>query len=252
MKILAIATVTVREALSRKVQVNLLIFGAVLLGASFFASWVTLGYSHRIIADLGLSAMELVAVLLAVFLGADLVAGEVQRRVIFPVVAKPVSRLQYLLGRYLGLASALFVNLFATATILSALLVYDAGSWAPISRPLLQALALLLLKVLTIAAIAALFSSFTNTSLAVIFTLTLTMAGYVTSEVRTLWRGPHAWIATLVWYALPDLGSLTVNEAVVYGTGLPPSAGLASLQAALYAVAALAVAAAVLERRDFQ
>ncbi len=252
MKILAIAGVTIREALSRRVQVNLILFAALLLTASYLASWLTVGYSHRIICDLGLSGMELVSILLATFLGADLVAGDVQRRVIYPIAAKPVSRTQYLLGRYLGLASALLLNLLAMSAILGALLVLDAGSRTALDGALARALTLLLLKVLTVAAVAALFSSFTNTTLAAIFTLSITVAGYLTGEVRSLWRGAHAWIATLIWYVLPDLGGLTVNDTVIYRTPLPGSVALAALQAGLYAAVALALAAAALERRDFR
>lgn len=252
MKTLAIALVTIRESMSRKVYVNLLLFGAILLLASYFASSLTLGYTYRILSDLGLSAMELASILLATFVGAALVAGDVQRRVIHPIVAKPVSRIQYLLGRYLGLATALLVNLLAMASVLSALLVYDARSWEPLSWPLVIVLALLALKTLTVSAVAVMFSSFTNATLAAIFTLSLTLAGYLTSEVRSLWKGAHSWIATVVWYALPDLGALTMTDVAVYRTALPASAGLACLQAALYAAATLTIAIVVLERRDFR
>jgi ABC-type transport system involved in multi-copper enzyme maturation permease subunit len=249
-KTLAIAAITIRESLSRKVQVNLLLFGALLLLASYFASALTIGFSDRILTDLGLSAMEFVSVLLATFLGADLVAGDVQRRVLYSIVAKPVSRPQYLLGRYVGLSCALVLNVLAMALILSALLVVDSGGWQPLGRSFFVVVALLLLKVLTVAALAVLFSCFTNTTLAAIFTLSLSLGGYLTSEVRSLWKGSHAWIANLVWYALPDLGSLTMNDAAIYRTAVPPSAGSASLQAALYAATALALAAALFERRD--
>ena len=252
MKILAIAAVTVRETLSRKVQVTLLIFAALLLVATYLATLLTVGASHRIVADLGLSGMEVVSVLLATFLGADLVAGDVQRRVIYPVVAKPVSRTQYVLGRYLGLSAALVLNLVAMALMLAALFVYDAGSFAPLDATLAGAMGLLLLKVLTVAAVAALFSSFTHTTLAAIFTLSVTIGGYLIGEARALWQGDHAWVATLIWYALPDLGALTANDAVVYRTALPASAALGGLHAIAYAAATLALAAAVLERRDFR
>jgi Cu-processing system permease protein len=252
MKILAIAAVTLREALSRKIQVTLLLFAALLMVGAYVGTLLTLGFSHRILADLGLSGMELVSILLATFLGADVVAGDVQRRVIYPIAAKPVSRTQYLLGRYLGLCAALALNLLAMALMLSALFVYDAGSLAPLTPVLAGAFAALLLKVLTVAAIAALFSSFTNTTLAAIFTLSLTIAGYLTGELRALWEGDHAWIATVIWYALPDLGALTTNEAVIYRTALPASLGLSSLLAILHAAVALVLGSAVLERRDFR
>lgn len=252
MKLLAIAAVTFREALSRKIQVTLLIFAVLLLVATYVATLLTLGYTHRILADLGLSGMELVSILLATFLGADLVAGDVQRRVIYAVAAKPVSRTQYLLGRYLGLSAALAFNLLAMALMLSALFVYDAGSLAPLTPVLAGAFGALLLKVLTVASIAALFSCFTNSTLAAIFTLSLTIAGYLTGELRALWEGDHAWIATVIWYALPDLGALTTNEAVIYRTALPAALGLSSLLAVLHAAVALTLGAAVLERRDFR
>jgi Cu-processing system permease protein len=137
-------------------------------------------------------------------------------------------------------------------SILAGLLFLDAGSTEPLNRSLASAWGLLLLKVLTVAAVAVLFSSFTNTTLAAIFTLSVTVAGYLTNDLRGLWQGDHAWIATLVWYALPDLGSLTVNDSVIYRTALPASALLTCAQAAIYGAAAITLAAAVLERRDFR
>lgn len=252
MKTLAIAVVTVREALRRKVQVNLLLFGALLVLASYVASQLTIGYGQRIIADLGLSAMALVSTLLAAFLGAGLVAGDVERKVIYPVVAKPVSRAEYLLGRYLGLAAALVLNLAAMAALLSLLLVFEARDTGVLDAALAAAVAMLAVKILVVGAVAVLFSSFTSTTLAAIFTLTVAVAGHLTNDMRALWQGEATWVPTLVWHALPNLGSLTLNEAVIYHTAVPASATLAALHQLLYAGAALALAAAIFERRDFR
>ncbi len=252
MKVLAIATVTVREALSRKVQVNLLLFGLLLVLASYLASALTIGERHRIIADLGLSAMTLVATLLAAFLGAGLVAGDLERRIIYAVVAKPVSRSQYLLGRYFGLAAALVLNVLAMAALLAALLAFEAGSLAAFDRAMGAAVLMLCVQALVVAAVAVLFSAFTTTTLAAIFTLAVAIAGHLTNDMRILWKGGSYWIARLIWYAIPNLGSLTLNEAVVYRAQLGPSAFLPALYALCYAGAALALGAAVFERRDFR
>ncbi len=135
MKIVALAGVTLREALRRKVQVNLLLFALFLVVASLVLSQLTIGEMHRIAADLGLAGMEVMGSLIAVFLGASLVAGDVERRIVYPIVAKPVSRAQYILGRYLGLGATLLLNLAVMAATLSAMLVLEAGSARPSTSP---------------------------------------------------------------------------------------------------------------------
>ncbi|MBI5068465.1 MAG: ABC transporter permease subunit [Deltaproteobacteria bacterium] len=250
--VLSLASVTFREVVRRKVQVNLLLFGAVLIVGSFLVSELTLGEMHRILSDLGLSAMQIIGTLIAVFVGATLVAGDVERRVLYPVIAKPVSRTQYLLGRYLGLAAALLVNLAVMAAVLSLVLVYEAGSLAPLDGALATAVAFQGVQFVVVGAVAILFSSLSSSTLAAIFTLAIAIAGQLTNEMRALWQGPATWVPQLLWYLLPNLGSLTANEAVIYRTPPPASAWLAALYGLLYAATALALASAAFERRDLR
>jgi Cu-processing system permease protein len=251
-RVVAVASVTFREVLRRKVQVNLLFFGAVLIVGSFSISELTLGEMHRILADLGLSAMQLIGTLIAVFVGSTLVAGDVERRVVHAVIAKPVSRSMYLLGRYLGLALALVVNLAVMAAVLGAVLVYEAGSLRPLDAAFAAAVAMQGVQFLVVGAVAVLFSSVASTTLAAIFTLAIAAAGQLTNEMRALWQGPATWVPRLLWYLLPNLGSLTVNDAVIYRTPPPAAAWLAAVYAFLYAATALALAALVFERKDLK
>ena len=252
MKVLAIAGVTVREALRRKVQVNLLLFAILLVLASLVLSELTIGEMRRIAADLGLTAMEAMGSLIAIFLGASLVSGDVERRVLYPVVAKPLSRAQYLLGRYLGLAATLLLNLAAMGVALALMLVLAGGSLATLDLALLGAIAMMGVQFLVVAAIAVLFSAITTTTLAAIFALALTLAGRLSNDLRTLWSGPGARFGTALWYVLPNLSALSLNESVIYRTPPPASAWLAVPYALLYAGAAIALAAAVFERRDLR
>jgi Cu-processing system permease protein len=252
MKVLAVAAVTVREALRRKVQVNLLLFALLLVVVSLVLSSLTVGENHRIASDLGLTAMEVMGSLIAVFLGASLVAGDVERRVLYPVIAKPISRAQYLLGRYAGLAATLLVNLAVMGATLALMLVVDAGSLRPLDLALLSAYAMMAVHFLVVAAIAILFSSFTSTTLAAIFALAVTVAGRLSGDLRTLWSGEGAALGRALWYVLPNLSALSLNESVVYRTPPPAVAWLAVLYALLYAGGALALAAAIFERRDLR
>lgn len=252
MTLAAIASVTVREALRRRLQVTLLLFALLLVAASLVASSLTVGEMHRIASDLGLTAMELMGSLTAVLLGAGLVAGDIERRVVYPIVAKPVTRTQYLLGRYLGLAATLWLNLFVMAAMLSSLLALEAGSLAPIDAALLSAFAMMGVQFLVVAAVAVLFSSVTTSTLAAIFTLAITLAGHLSNDLRTLWQGSGSALGRVLWYVLPNLSALSLNDHVIYR--VPPAAPvwLAALYALLYAATALAVAAAAFERRDFR
>ncbi|ACL64024.1 conserved hypothetical protein [Anaeromyxobacter dehalogenans 2CP-1] len=252
MKVLSIAQVTLKEALRRRLQVNLLLFALLLLAGSSVASLLTVGYTHRIAADLGLTAMEVMGSLTAVFLGAGLIAGDVERRVVYPLVAKPVSRAQYLLGRYLGLGATLWLNMAVMAATLAALLCWDAGSLAPIDHALLSAFFMMGVQFLVVAAVAVLFSCITTPTLAAIFSLAVTIAGHLSNDLRTLWEGAGSGVGKALWYVLPNLSALSLNAEVIYRVAPPASAWLASAYALLYAGAVLALAAAAFERRDFR
>jgi ABC-type transport system involved in multi-copper enzyme maturation permease subunit len=251
-RILAVASVTVREALRRKLQVNLLLFAVLLLLVSAVASTLTLGEMHRISSDLGLTAMEAMGSLIAVFLGAGAIAGDVERRVLYPIVAKPVSRAEYLLGRYLGLAGTLLLNLLVMSATLALVLVLQEGSARPLDLALLSAVAAIGVQYLVVAAIAVFFSSVTTTTLAAIFGLAVTLAGRLSNDLRTLWTGEGSGVGRVIWYLLPNLSALSLNESVVYRTPPRAEAWLAVPYALLYAGAALAIAAAVFERRDLR
>ena len=253
MRIFAIASVTVREALRRKVQVNLLLFALLLVVVSLVVSTLTLGESHRIAADLGLTTMEAMGSLIAIFLGASAIAGDIERRVVYPIIAKPISRSGYLLGRYLGLAATLLLNLAVMGLTLAALLAVQEQSLRPLDLALLSAVAMIGVQLLVVAAVAVLFSAVTTTTLAAIFALALTIAGRLSTDLRTLSAsGAGAGLGKVLWYVLPNLSALSLNESVIYRTPPPAAAWLPALYALLYGGAALALAAAVFERRELR
>lgn len=251
-KVLSIAWVTLREALRQKLAVNLLLFALLVIVASIVVSELTFGEQYRIIADLCLSSAQLFGTLIAVFLGAGLVAGDVQRRSLYQVIAKPVGRWQYVLGRYLGLVLTLWLNLAAMGlTTLAVLGVYTGGLGFLATAPLLAALLGLAAQFAMVGAVAILFSSFTNATLASIFTLALALSGYFTRELFTYWRGLP--FLRAVGLALPNLAALDLKVSVVYRE--PVGAGPFALSlgyAALYVATTLALAAAVFGRRDLR
>jgi ABC-type transport system involved in multi-copper enzyme maturation permease subunit len=250
--IAAIAALTIRDALRQKLAVNLLFFALLLIAVSITVSELTFGEQYRIISDLAVSAAGIFGTLIAVFLGAGLVAGDVQRRTLYPIIAKPVSRTEYLLGRYAGLLATLALNLavMAVAT-LGVLAVYRGGLGALPLRTLAAAFLGLGAQLAVVGAIAILFSSFTNTTLAAIFTLALAVSGHFARDVFAFWRERAA--LRTIGLVLPNLGALDFKVAVVYEDALGwGQLGWPLLYAALYVAVTLAIATAVFERRDFR
>ncbi len=251
-KMTAIAALTVRDALRQKLAVNLLLFALLLICASFTISELTFGEQYRIIADLALSSAQLFGTLIAVFLGAGLVSGEIQRRTLYPVLAKPVSRVQYVLGRYAGLVAMLWLNLAVMAAVSTGVLArYLEGASFLWTTPFGWAFAGLGAQLAVVAAVAVLFSTFTNTTLAAIFTLALALAGHFSREAFVYWRDAPALRA--IGLAIPNLAALDYKLELVYRDALRPAqVGLALGYAALYAAIALALASAIFARRDLR
>jgi ABC-type transport system involved in multi-copper enzyme maturation permease subunit len=252
-----LARVTVREALRQKLAVNLLVFAVALVSASLVISSLTYGEQYRIVVDIGLSAMEIFGTLIAVFLGAGLVAGDVERRTVYPIVAKPVSRAQYVVGRYLGLVTTTTLNLAVMAVFFVAVLAMYLRSFRfLVETPLLPTLAAIAVQLAMIAAVAVLFSSFTTATLSAIFALSLVVAGHVASDLVRYWATQGegaAWLGKALYLVVPNLEALNFKEAMVYKDRLPlgPTAG-AFAYGVLYASGAVALAAAVFTRRDLR
>ena len=78
-------------------------FAVLLMAASYLISQLTAGQDMKIIKDLGLAAISMFGLLIAVFIGIGLVSKEVERRSIYALLTKPMSRDQFVLGKYAGL-----------------------------------------------------------------------------------------------------------------------------------------------------
>jgi ABC-type transport system involved in multi-copper enzyme maturation permease subunit len=106
-----IAMTTFQEALRRRWMTVLLAFGIVLLGLSTFFTWMQPGEEQKFLRDFGVGFIIIMTLLMAIFLGVALVPPDIERRTIFTILSKPVDRLEFLIGKYLGLCLVLLVNL---------------------------------------------------------------------------------------------------------------------------------------------
>src|SRR3954467_3605689 len=201
-----IALNTMRELLRNKLLYNLLFFAVLLIASSLFIAQLTIGQWDRIILDMGLAAAELAGVLIAVLIGVSVVAGEIDRKTIFPVLAKPLSRGAFIAGRYAGLAAMLAVNV-ALMTISVAVVLHMAGY--SLSATASAAALLIFVELLVLAAAAVFFSSFTTPILASAFSLSLFLIGHLVGSLRAFAEKTKSGVGRTVTLAtyrvLPDL-----------------------------------------------
>src|SRR5258708_14661175 len=141
-RILAIAHNTFREAVRDRVLYNLVLFVLLLTAAAIFIGELSGGQERKIIVDLGLSAMLLFGVFIAIFVGVGLVFKEIERRSIYAIFSKPFGRGEFLIGKFLGLCLTLLVNVTVMGVGVSLALIYVSRGWDPLAVKICPALLL--------------------------------------------------------------------------------------------------------------
>ena len=106
-----IALNTYRETLRDKILYNLLLFAFVLIGGSVVLGELTIMEHHKIVTDMGLAAINVVGVVIGMFVGIGLVSKEIERRTVYTIMARPITRTQFILGKYAGLIITLMANM---------------------------------------------------------------------------------------------------------------------------------------------
>jgi ABC-type transport system involved in multi-copper enzyme maturation permease subunit len=181
----AVGEVTFREIVRDKVLYNMFLVGLLLLGMTSLATRLTYVRPERIAIDFGLSAIQIALAMVATFVGSAMVGKEFERRTIFVALSRPISRFQFISGKFLGLAGVLLVNwILLTGMLLGLLAVIKEGLLANVSSTLIWALILAYFQSCMLAAVAVLFSTFSTTSLAAAFTIGFYLVGSNVSQIR--------------------------------------------------------------------
>ena len=262
-----VAIAVFRESVRDKVFYNRVLFALLLVGASILIGQLTAGQDVKIIKDLGLAATSLFGLFISIFVGINLVSKEVDRRSVYPLLAKPIRRAEFILGKYAGLLLTLLVNTIVMAIALYAVLFFLARgvpaqiqkAWdAPALDPaLLKAIALIYLNLAVVTAVALFFSTYSSPMLSAVFTLGIYVVGQFNADLQhfdKIVNAPAAIaIAKACYYVLPDFAKFDVKLAVVHGL---PVAGTyiaaTAAYAALYVAALLCGAIVIFSRRDFK
>jgi ABC-type transport system involved in multi-copper enzyme maturation permease subunit len=253
-RVAAIAHNTWREAIRNRVLYALLFFGLALIGTGVLLASLSYVERERILQDVGFAAVRLFGVAIAIFVGIGLVHQEVDRRTIFTILSKPISRGEFLLGKYLGLLATLLLQIGVMALCFAAV---SRLAGAPLGAAHAAAFVAIAAEVAVVVAIALCFSSFTTPMLASLFTAGVWLVGHLSRDLRAL--GAQAELESarrateLLYRALPDLEAFDLTRQAAHGLPLAASDLLLPLAYATgWVVLALLAAVWIFERRDFR
>lgn len=234
-RIAAVAANTFRETVRERVFYNLAIFAILMTLSGLLMARLSVRQQDKIIKDIGLACMDVFGTAIALFMGVGLVSKEIERRSLYPLLAKPLSRDEFFVGRFGGLGLTLLVNVCIMAVGLSVTL------WATGSRPdprLLKGIFAIYLGLLLIVSLALLLSTLTSSALAALVTLCLIVAGRFSDVIRNMNEVAPVvpdWLVKVLYWAIPNFRNFDFKNAVAYGDPVPLAAlGSVTVYAIVY------------------
>jgi ABC-type transport system involved in multi-copper enzyme maturation permease subunit len=252
-----VALNTFREAVRDRVLYNLVFFALLLMAAAVFVGQISIGIEQIVIVNLGLSAISVIGLLMAVFIGVGLVSKEMDKRTLYALLAKPVRRWEFLVGKFGGLLLTLTINTLAMSAGLYLALFYVKHSLERADGVALVAIYFILLKLALVVALALLFSCYTTPLLAILFTAGLYVAGLFVKEMRGLHSDTMApavqtflrWLS----YILPNFANFDVMASAAHWRHIPGALiAQNTAYAVLYCGIVLAAAVTIFSRRDMK
>lgn len=253
-RIWVLAMNTYREAVRDKLLYNLLLFAGLMIGSSILLAQIQIGQDDRLYRDVGLSSIAFFGVLIAIFVGINLVHREISTKTVYTMLSKPVQRWEFLFGKYAGLLSLLAVEV---AIMSACFLVVLWAKGAEFYVGLLWSILLIYFELALVTAVAIFFSSFTTPYLAGMFTVALWIIGHLLGDLRAFGSrsdlpGLKALMEALYW-TLPNLDRLDIKADASAGNPIELArVGAAALYAGLYSFVLMAGAMLLFQRRDFR
>jgi ABC-type transport system involved in multi-copper enzyme maturation permease subunit len=255
-RILYIASNTFREAVRDRVLYNLIAFALLLSGASILVGQISIDIERLVVINLGLTAVSLFGLVIAIFIGIGLVSKEIDKKTLYTVLSRPVRRWEFIVGKFFGLSGTLVVNTFFMAIGVFAALFYVSHHFQRSDGWVLVALYFIVLQFVIITSLALLFSSFSSPLMAAVFAFSMFVIGSFAEDLRgfaAMAHGIERWLAFGAVYLVPNFSALNVISSVAHEY---PVSGQLILYNSAYAItySAMALCGAVLifERRNLK
>jgi ABC-type transport system involved in multi-copper enzyme maturation permease subunit len=256
-----IALNTFREALRNKVLYIILVFAIVMILFAVILGSISIGENDRVIKHVGLWAINVFGIFLAMFVGVNLVYDEMERRTIYTIIAQGVPRQDFIIGKFLGLLLTIVFNFILMALILS--LILGAVPEAQFTWMVLYAIFMSIFEMMIVVAFAILFSSFSTPIVSAVLTLAVFVIGRFSDDlldyIKILGHEAYAFHSgTMVpflkglYHVLPHLEEFNLMNQVA-DASIPAEINLFPVgYGILYSAVVLFLACAIFSRKDFR
>jgi ABC-type transport system involved in multi-copper enzyme maturation permease subunit len=259
-RILVIGLNTFREAIRNKVLYSLLFFAVLVIVSSLAFGALSVHEEVRLTTDLGLAGMSLFSILIAIFVGVNLLYKELERKTIYSLVPKPIRRSQFVLGKFVGMMLTLAIQVAVMAAVLSVVLVLQGS--AP-TAAVARSVVLIFLEVTVVTAVAVFFSSFSTPLLSGLFTVGIFLLGRSVPDIQVVaarvGSEPLGLLIRAIARVVPNLRFFYTSGTEAGGAMVSVHAAfpdwsyvaLAAAYALLYTAIALGLSVLLFSRRDF-
>ncbi len=252
-QLVAITVNTFKETIRDRVLAVIVVFALIMIAAGLWLGSISLGEQGRMMIDFGLVAVTGFGLIVAVFVAAGLVRKEVEKRTVYVLFSKPVSRVAFISGKFVGLCGTMAVVLSGMGLFLFALV------WVVSGRPsgiVLLAVVMIYVQLLAIMAVTIFFSTLGSAILASVLGICVFVAGQLSQNVLSLTRlGKNPltqFLSWVVYVIVPNLSAVDVKAGVVGEQTLAwGQIGLWTAYLLAYVVVVLALAALVFRRKEF-
>lgn len=255
-RVATIAFHTFKESVRERVLYNLIVFALLLIGAAILFGTISVGVERIILVNLGLSSISVFGLLMAIFIGIGLVSKEIERRTIYNILSKPVSRAEFIIGKYLGLLLTLAVNTAIMTAGFYLALFYQKRNIELGDFLALGSIYFILLGLALAVGLAVFFSCISTPILSAVYTLCLYIIGNLLADIR--WFGQESGsallekVTTVVYYVLPNFSDFNVIARTAHGEKIPSYLFVSnSLYALLYVAILVSASILIFEEREF-
>lgn len=182
-RIVAIAWNTFREAVRNKILYSLLFFAVLIIVSALAIGALTLHEEVRTIRDIGLFGIDVFGVIIAIFVGVNLLYKELDLKTVYTILPKPLWRWEFVLGKWLGILLTLAVQMVVMGAVLGIVLAVEG---AKVDVATAKAVWLLFVNVTLVTSIAVFFSSFSSPFLSGFFSIGCFVVGRSVPDIRAL------------------------------------------------------------------
>ncbi|MFZ1919112.1 MAG: ABC transporter permease [Terriglobales bacterium] len=247
---------TFREAVRDRVLYNLIAFALLISAAAILVGEISIDVEKLVVINLGLTAVSLFGVVIAIFIGIGLVSKEIDKKTLYTVLSRPVRRWEFVVGKFFGLTGTLVVNTFFMAIGVFLALLYVAHHLEKADLPVVAALYFIVLEFFVVCALALFFSSFSTPIMSALFTFALFAVGSLSDELRGfahMATGLKGALMTVCAYVVPNFSAFNIINQAAHGDGVPGRLILYNtLYALLYSTIAISGAVLIFQRRNLK